>query len=170
MSKKMSADYGALAIKPIGVTGAGVPYGRQERTGNRVEWRLIDVKSGHAAHAVNTDETLIGALYNRWMIGDPEGYGARRLHAAEQLREEYEKTGNRQKVCGDYSPVRSHSEPEATPEEMAASVRYHAAIDTLSQWQWRVVRKVVIDDEMVDGLDLQHLVSGLDCLVRHFGK
>ena len=178
MNQDASADFGALPIDGIQSkpTRGGyreedsVPVGVQRQTGNRIEMRLIDQKSGHARHAVNTNTTLILTLYHHGMLGNKQEIGATRLHAAEQLQEDFEATGNRQKMCGDYSPVRSEGEATATDEEMAASVRYHNAIDALLPWQWRCVRQVCIDGLMVDGLDLQHLSDGLDKLIKHYGK
>lgn len=178
MKRHDTTDFGALAIKAIGVvptrggfkTEDSTPVGIQSQTGRRVEFRLVGQQQGHARHACLTDNSLIAALFNRGMLGDVKEIGKTRLSAAEDLQEIYEKTGNRQQVCGSYTPTRAQGEPEATPEEMSASIKYHAAIDSMSQWQWRIVRKVVIEDQMVDGLDLQHLVAGLDNLIRHMGK
>lgn len=171
-------DYGALAIKRIreAPTRGGyrdedtIPVGTQEHTGNRMEFRLVGQKEGHARHAVNTDCTLIRVLFNRGIIGSPDNIGHRRLCAAEQLQEDYEATGNRPQVCSVYSPVRGSGEAEPTEGERQASLRYHAALDSMTQWQRICVQRVCLDDTMINPMDLPYLVAGLDALVQHFVK
>lgn len=169
-AEKRHTDYGSLPIKITGMNEDGDPIGIQNRTGKKVCFPLYSQNEGHARHAVNADCTLIAAMFNRGMLGRDPHASRCRLDAAEEIQSLFENTGNRQPMCGSYSPIKGEGHAEATPEEMAASIRYHKALDAMDSWERRVVRKVCIDDQMVDGLDLQHLVSGLDALVRHFGK
>lgn len=165
-----TTDYGKLGIKIQGKSDDGTPYGRQKLTGNKIEFRLIDQKSGQARHAVNTSATLLGRLFNRGMLaGKDEDRAQRRLNAGEQLQGDFEATGNRPQTGSDYSPTKgSVGDPVETERERKASLRYHAAIDQLTQWEWRCVRSVCIDDQMIDGLDLRHLSLGLDKLIDHY--
>lgn len=168
-TKRDTTDYGALPIRATGVAEDGTPIGRQKNTGNSIEFRLIGQNQGHARHAYNADNSLLLVIYNNGILGRDEHTAWMRLRAGQQLQKDHEKTGNRPQVCAAYSPVAGQGgEPEETDSERSASLRYHGALDCLSQWESRVVRKVCIYEEMVDGLDLQYLVTGLDRLAQHF--
>jgi len=163
-----TTDYGALKITPEHVSADGTPIATQETTGNRMELRLIDAKSGHNRHAVNTTTTLLDKFYWNGALG--ESYTAdTRLSAGQRLVEDWERTGNRPQMGASYTPFGGSGQSEETPEEKSAALRYNHAVNALKGFDKTVVVKVCLWNEMCDGLDLQRLCRGLDALAAHYG-
>jgi len=158
-------DYGPLNLKPEFIKEDGTPVATQANTGSRYELRLIDAKSGHNRHAVNTEPTMLRKLFSLGVLGGDQA----RLDAGERLQEDWEATGNRPKAGASYSPFRGSAGSEETPEERLAAVRYNAAVKSIQGYDRHVVIKVCMWNEMCDGLDLQRLCRGLDQLSKHYG-